>query len=198
MTRRQPEQSRFHPPNPTRRVRPGGGTQMNSRLMRFGAAFATVITAALTLTPVGAGGAVPDLPLGRRHQAGLRGTTGRVRTTGDTSKRREVGGPIDRPTARTCASRSWRSVIARNGGPRTKVRRRLTWAGAAIAAATVIGGSWSSTVAAGQPERRSGAEPCLTPTGVNVSERWGVSWRIIAPFCREAVTGEHCRRPPCG
>ena len=167
---------------------------MNSRLKRFGAAFATVITAALTLTPLGAGGAVPNLPLGRRHQAeraGLRGTTGRVRTTGATCLRRGGGGAIDRPTARTCASLSSRSVIASNGGPRTKVRWRLTWAGAAIAAATVIGGSWSSTVAAGQPERRSGAEPCHTPTGVNVNERWGVSWRIIAPFCTDAVTGEH-------
>jgi hypothetical protein len=60
-----------------------------------------------------------------------------------------------------------------------------------IAATVVIGASWSSSVGAGQPERRTGAEPCLSPTGVDLNERWGVSWRVIAPFCTDALTGEH-------
>ena len=60
-----------------------------------------------------------------------------------------------------------------------------------IAATLMVGATWSSSVDAGQPERKTGAEPCMSPTGVNLNERWGVSWRILAPFCTNALTGDH-------
>ena len=73
-------------------------------------------------------------------------------------------------------------------------RLRRRWSGAAvimIAVPVVLSGVWPSTGSARDVERKSGGGSCVSPTGVDINERWGIPWRVITPFCTDALTGEH-------
>jgi hypothetical protein len=56
----------------------------------------------------------------------------------------------------------------------------------------------ASATTQGQDERKQSARPsakknsghCISPSGLDVNEFWGVSIRVVAPFCTQLRTGE--------
>ena len=68
----------------------------------------------------------------------------------------------------------------------------MGWVSATVLALALALGTTTPAVAShGRPE----VEHCISPSGIDINAAWGVSNRIVAPFCPDALVGEKLSIP---